>query len=168
MRSDIIKLHLLFSKQIDLYDVKYLYDSADSKKPVDMNNYKIEKSKFFESSSSKEKLDKLDKVEVNKIFDKYKFFFHESFKTEENEEKNKIVLETLIDICQFLGGKVVDSLRLSDICIVSKKEKENFPPFIKIVNTEFLIDSIRFLKFPDTEEEKYCFKKVQKKKIKNN
>ena len=40
--------------------------------------------------------------------------------------------------------------------------------FIKIVNTEFLIDSIRFLKFPDTEEEKYCFKKVQKKKIKNN
>jgi len=164
MRSDIIKLHLLFSKQIDLYDVKYLYDSADSKKPIDMMNYKLEKTKFFESPSSK---DKLDKLENSKIFDKYKFFFHESFKNEESEENNKLVLETLTEICEFLGGKVVDSLRLSDICIVKKKEKENFPPFIKIVNTEFLIDSIRFMKFPDTDEEKYSFKKVQKKKIKN-
>jgi hypothetical protein len=104
------------------------------------------------------------------MFNKYKFFIHESIKHSSREgnniqePENEIAFQTLIKICQMLGGKVVDNIRLSDICIINKLEKEYFPPGIKLLNQDFLIDALSLLKHPDLTSKKYTATQPQKKK----
>ena len=74
-----------------------------------------------------------------------------------------ITLDTLNKICNLLGGKLVDNIRLADICVLNKFEKEYFPPHVKLVNQEFIIDSFAFFKLPDFNNKKYS-PAIKKKK----
>jgi hypothetical protein len=96
---------------------------------------------------------------------KYKIFFHQSIKEGENSEES-LIFNTLSKICVLFGGKVVDNIRLSDICIINRIEKEYFPPQIKLLNQEFLIDTLSIFKLPDLNNKKYS--PILKKKIASN
>jgi hypothetical protein len=151
---------LLPGKKLERKFIRFNYflDCEKKKKFLNFDSYLL---KF---SFDLENIDKM-RHEDNSPLKGYKVFLFPSespFLDAEEEDHKHEVMERLITL---LGGKLVNHIRLSDLCIINRVESSQyFPPHVRNLNYDFIFDTLISLKLPELDSFKYKPKDAKYKK----
>jgi hypothetical protein len=77
------------------------------------------------------------------------------------DDYKKIIFNYLIT---YLGASLATHIRLCDLCIINKVDSQYIPPHVKILNKDFILDTLNTLRLPDFNNLKYLpkDKKIRK------
>jgi hypothetical protein len=129
--------------KIKMLNFNFILDSIEKNKALNVDNYLINSIDynllFFE---------KQEKVGRSKL----PLYGFKIFLVCNEDLWKEIYAQTV----KILGGSVVEHIRLSDICLINKVEKNiPYPPHVRKINYDFLFDCLEMKKLPELELVKY-------------